>query len=87
MLHSLSYERGSVYLEGASVLRNVVPWFPGSGSGRFRLSVASTPTAPLPKYRVSGSQPFQVSGVDCAAPVFVKGDFTVKAYIVVLSGS
>lgn len=52
---------------------------------RFRLNAISTPTAPLPKDRVSQSQPFQVSGVDFAGPVFVKGDFTEKAYIVVFT--
>ncbi|XP_077491913.1 uncharacterized protein LOC144102539 [Amblyomma americanum] len=47
----------------------------------FNAQPANQVTAPLPKDRITEAQPFQVTGVDFAGPLVVKGTSPTKCYI------
>ncbi|XP_039537635.1 LOW QUALITY PROTEIN: uncharacterized protein LOC120485906 [Pimephales promelas] len=49
---------------------------------RFKVKPAQQDTAPLPRDRVSEKPPFEVTGIDFAGPLYVKGDRALcKAYV------
>lgn len=50
---------------------------------RFRATKGTAPTAPLPAERTTPTHPFDVTGVDFAGPLYIKGpsDSSTKAYI------
>ncbi|KAG1927518.1 hypothetical protein F2P79_024188 [Pimephales promelas] len=53
-----------------------------SSSSKMRVKPAQQDTAPLPRDRVSEKPPFEVTGIDFAGPLYVKGDRALcKAYV------
>ncbi|XP_064469621.1 uncharacterized protein LOC135384345 [Ornithodoros turicata] len=52
---------------------------------RQRAELASVPTAPLPRERITQANPFSVVGLDFAGPLFITNAASGKAYIVLFS--